>query len=152
MLPDTPAIQNGCVTSACPAAVALVPQCSQGDCTQLWKRLRSDHSLRVQIDYFSTWTRLFNADALAKFGAAAVSVAAMWLTLNFAKHRLAFPAVLLSIPAIFHIVRLACGVSLQEAADAFWCAQPEVRHSWQIDADITLPISSCAFLRSFSLL
>ena len=50
-------------------------------------------------------------------------VTAMWCTLNFARHRLAFPAVLVSIPAIFHIVRLACGVSLQQAADAFWsCA------------------------------
>jgi hypothetical protein len=60
----------------------------------------------------------------------------MWLTLNFAKHRMAFPAVLLSIPAIFHIVRLACGVSLQEAADAFWCAQPEVSSYRQLHADI----------------
>ena len=81
----------------------------------------------VQIDYISTWTRLFNGDALAKFAAASAAVTAMWCTLNFARHRLAFPAVLLSIPAIFHLVRLACGVSLQEAADAFWCAQPEVR-------------------------
>lgn len=145
MLPDTPAVHNVSLTSACPAAVALVPQCSQGDCSQLWKRLRSAPSLSVQIDYFSTWTRLFNADALAKFGAAAVSVAAMWLTLNFAKHRLAFPAVLLSIPAIFHIVRLACGVSLQEAADAFWCSQLEVRHSWQIDADITVQLPPVPF-------
>ena len=81
----------------------------------------------MQIDQFSTWTRLFSGDALAKFAAAAAAVTATWCTLNFARHRLAFPAVLLSIPAIFHIVRLACGVSLQEAADAFWCAQPEVR-------------------------
>ncbi len=80
----------------------------------------------AQIDYFATWTRLFTADALLKFAAAAVSAAAMWCTLNFAKHRLALPAVMLSIPAIFHLVRLAMGISLQEAADAFWCAQSEV--------------------------
>lgn len=80
----------------------------------------------MQIDYFATWTRLFTVDALLKFAAAAVSVAAMWGTLNFAKHRLALPAVMLSIPAIFHLARLAMGVSLPEAADAFWCAQSEV--------------------------
>ena len=80
----------------------------------------------MQIDYFATWTRLFTADALPKLAAAAVSVAAMWCTLNLAKHRLAFPAVLLSIPAIFHVVRLALGMTLQEAADTFWCSQPEV--------------------------
>ena len=83
----------------------------------------------MQIDYFATWTRLFTADALLKFAAAAASVAAMWCTLNLAKHRLAFPAVLLSIPAIFHLARLALGVTLQDAADAFWCAQPEVNHT-----------------------
>ena len=87
----------------------------------------SPHVLEaMQIDYFATWTRLFTADAMPKFAAAAVSVAAMWATLNFAKQRLALPAVMLSIPAIFHLVRLAMGVSLQEAADAFWCAQSEV--------------------------
>ena len=80
----------------------------------------------VQVNTFTSWLHLANKDALIHLAPAVAATAVLLVTMKYARHPLALPAVLLAIPGIFHITLLAMGMSLQEAADASWVAQPEV--------------------------
>lgn len=93
-----------------------------------------------QIDSFSSWAHLANVPALIKLAPAAGATALLLATLKFARNPFALPAVLISIPVIFHIVLLATGTSLQQAADAGWVMQHEVRSR----ACIALMSSDCS--------
>jgi hypothetical protein len=81
----------------------------------------------AQIDSFASWVHLGNVPALIKLVPAAGSTALLLATLKFGRNPIALPAVLVSIPVVFHLVLLATGTSLQQAADAGWVMQPEVR-------------------------
>lgn len=48
-------------------------------------------------------------------------------SLHLMRHPLALPAMLLAIPAFFYACLAASGISLQQARDAGWVAQLEVR-------------------------
>lgn len=58
---------------------------------------------------------------------AVASTAALLLTLKHSRNPFVLPAVLVAIPVSFHVILLATGTSLQQAADAGWLMQPEVR-------------------------
>jgi hypothetical protein len=49
--------------------------------------------------------------------------------LAFCSHPLALPAVLVTIPLIFHAVRLAAGWSMEDVQEAGWALQPPVRRT-----------------------
>ena len=79
-----------------------------------------------QIDSFASWTNLGSADALTKLGPALGSTLALLATLKLGRNPLLLPAVLLAIPAAFHLLLWAAGISRQQAADDGWTMQPEV--------------------------
>jgi hypothetical protein len=69
---------------------------------------------------------LGSRDALIKLGPALGSTLLLLATLKLGRNPLLLPAVLVAIPAGFHVLLIAFGISLQEAADAGWTMQPEV--------------------------
>ena len=81
----------------------------------------------MQVNTFVSWANLFHVEQLIKLGPAAGSTLALWLTMHYLRSPLALPAVLLCIPLLFHAVLLGAGWSLQDAADAGWVMQGEVR-------------------------
>ncbi|BDA44720.1 Uncharacterized protein C24H6.11c [Coccomyxa sp. Obi] len=87
----------------------------------------------VEIDSFTSWKHLANQDALIKLVPAVGATAALLLTLKHSRNPFVLPVVLVAIPASFHIVLLATGTSMQQAADAGWLMQPEPpRYFWEI--------------------
>ena len=84
------------------------------------------HAAVLQINSFTSWKHLANQDALIKLVPAVGATAALLLTLKHSRNPFVLPVVLVAIPAIFHIVLVATGTSLQQAADAGWLMQPEV--------------------------
>lgn len=81
---------------------------------------------RAQVDSFPSWANLGTRDALTKLGPALGSTLLLFATLKLGRNPLLLPAVLLAIPAAFHVALAATGTSLQQAADAGWTMQPEV--------------------------
>ncbi len=86
------------------------------------------HVAVLQINSFTSWKHLANQDALIKLVPAVGATAALLLTLKHSRNPFVLPVVLVAIPATFHIVLLATGTSMQQAADAGWVMQPEVRN------------------------
>ncbi len=87
---------------------------------------QSQASVLLQIDSFTSWNHLANKAALIKLVPAVASTAALLLTLKHSRNPFVLPAVLVAIPVSFHLVLLATGTTLQQAADAGWLMQPEV--------------------------
>jgi SulP family sulfate permease len=76
------------------------------------------------IGSIASWANLFNADALTKLVPTLLSCFAMIATLEHFSHPLALPTVLAAINVLFHAVRLALGVTLEQAMDANWVIRP----------------------------
>jgi hypothetical protein len=80
----------------------------------------------MQINTLTDTLQLCHAGPLVKLAACAIATAALWLTLKFGMHPLALPAMLCGIPAAFHVMRLAAGVSIAELQDSGWLLQSKV--------------------------
>lgn len=78
----------------------------------------------VNISSIVSWGGLFQRLALIKLLPTVASCAAIMLTLQKAKHPLALPSVLILLIGIFHIVRLAMGMSLEDAEKSGWVMPP----------------------------
>ena len=87
----------------------------------------------MQIDSFPSWANLFHQDQLIKLGPVVGSTAALYLTMHYVRSPLALPAVIVLIPAIFHIVLVSKGWSLADAADNGWVTRGEVSFSFTKD-------------------
>lgn len=95
-----------------------------------------------QIDSFTSWKNLASTNALIKLVPAVGATAALLLTLKHSRNPFVLPVILVAIPLTFHAVLLATGTSLQQAADAGWLMQPEVRNCH------VLRLTSCRMLSS----
>lgn len=112
------------VSALCNARV-FVPRYSS--CTGLSTAPESKGTqCAAQVDSFPSWANLGTRDALTKFAAALGTTLLLLATLKFGRNPLLLPAVLLAVPAAFHVALAAAGTSLQQAADAGWTMQPEV--------------------------
>jgi hypothetical protein len=80
----------------------------------------------LDIGSLASWARLLSWDAAAKLAPTLASCAAMIATLERCSHPLALPGVLVAINLAFHAVRLALGVTMEQAMDAQWVIRPAV--------------------------
>ena len=78
----------------------------------------------VELGPPSSWLGLGSADALPKLAATVAASAAILLVMRRARSPWALPALLASIPLLFHAILLATGTSLAQAQDGGWVIKP----------------------------
>ncbi|KAK9811232.1 hypothetical protein WJX72_000395 [[Myrmecia] bisecta] len=88
----------------------------------------------AEVNTFTSWTHILHPDALIKLAPAAAATLLMLGTMRFARHPLALPAVLVLIPAAFHIALLAMGATLADAQAHGWVTKSEAgsQNFWEI--------------------
>uniref|UniRef100_A0A383VST7 STAS domain-containing protein n=1 Tax=Tetradesmus obliquus TaxID=3088 RepID=A0A383VST7_TETOB len=83
------------------------------------------------INSFSSWSNLFDHDALIKFIPTFAAALVLWLSMTRATSPWALPITLAAVPAAFHVYLLASGTTLAQAQDAGWVLKPEGKTSEQ---------------------
>eukprot|EP00208_Stichococcus_sp_RCC1054_P002786 CAMPEP_0206138434 /NCGR_PEP_ID=MMETSP1473-20131121/3325_1 /ASSEMBLY_ACC=CAM_ASM_001109 /TAXON_ID=1461547 /ORGANISM="Stichococcus sp, Strain RCC1054" /LENGTH=727 /DNA_ID=CAMNT_0053531873 /DNA_START=75 /DNA_END=2255 /DNA_ORIENTATION=- len=81
-----------------------------------------------------SWRLLFQRLPLIKLAPTLASTAALLLTLKCSRNPLALPGVMVAVPVLFHVVRVALGYSMSDAIDAGWLLASEGGHEpfWKI--------------------
>lgn len=81
----------------------------------------------AQVTSIWDWVGLLRPSALLHLAPAAASTAATMWVMRHARHPLALPGVLVVIPALFHLVRLAGRWSMEDAQRHGWLTKGPVR-------------------------
>lgn len=80
---------------------------------------------QVEIELLKDWVRLLHKDALIRLVPTCGSALAVLCTMRYARQPWVLPLLLATIPAIFHLVLMGGGWTLEEAIANDWCYPPQ---------------------------